>query len=48
MKENGIYDPPGFTLPALKIKKRKSRENIENDSKVNNLIKSKLLLNLNI
>jgi hypothetical protein len=45
MKENGIYDPPGFSLPALKIKKRKSRKNIENDSSVNNLIESKLLLN---
>lgn len=45
MKENEIYDPPGFSLPALKIKKRKSRKNIENDSTVNNLIESKLLLN---
>lgn len=45
MKEYEIYDPPGFSLPALKIKKRKSRKNIEKDSTVNNLIESKLLLN---
>ena len=45
MKEYEIYDPPGFCLPALKIKKRQYRKNIENDSKVNNFIKSKLLLN---
>jgi len=44
MKENGIYDPSGCSLPALKIKKRKSRKNIENDSTVKNLIESKLLL----
>jgi len=44
MKENGIYDPSGCSLPALKIKKRKSSKNIENDSTVKNLIKSKLLL----
>ena len=46
MKEYEIYNPSGFSLPALKIKKRKSRKNIENDSTVDNLIKSKLLLNL--
>lgn len=45
MKEYEIYNPPGLSLPALKIKKRKSRKNIENDSTVNNLIESKLLLN---
>lgn len=44
MKENGIYDPSGCSLPALKIKKRKSRKNIENDSTVKKLIESKLLL----
>ncbi len=46
MKENGIYDPSGCSLPALKIKKRKFRKNIENDSTVKNLIESKLLLDL--
>jgi hypothetical protein len=45
MKKYEIYDPSGFDLPALKINKRQSRKNIENDSAVNNLIESKLLLN---
>ena len=46
MKEYEIYNPSGFSLPALKIKKRSSRRNIENDSTVDNLIKSNLLLSL--
>jgi len=46
MKEDEIYNPSGFSLPALKIKKRNSRKNIENDPTVDYLIKSKLLLNL--
>jgi len=45
MKEYEIYNPSGFCLPALKIRKRQYRENIEKDFTVNNLIKSKLLLN---
>lgn len=45
MKKYEIYDPLGFSLPALKIIKRQYRKNIENDSTVNNFIESKLLLN---
>lgn len=45
MKKYEIYDPSGFSLPALKIGKRQYRKNIENDSTVNNFIESKLLLN---
>lgn len=44
MKKYEIYDPPGSSLPALKINKRQYRKNIENDSTVNNLIESKILL----
>jgi len=46
MKVAKIYNPSSFSLPALIIKKRSSRRNIENDSTVDNLIKSNLLLNL--
>jgi hypothetical protein len=44
MKKYEIYDPPSFSLPALKINKRQYRINIENDPAVNNFIESKLLL----
>lgn len=44
MKKYEIYDPPGSSLPALKINKRQYRKNIENDLTVNNLIESKMLL----
>jgi len=44
MKKYELYDPPGFSLPTLTINKRTSRKNIENDTKVKNLIESRLLL----
>lgn len=46
MKVGKIYNPSSFSLPVLIIKKRSSRRNVENDSTVDNLIKSNLLLNL--
>jgi len=40
-----IYNPNGFNLPPIMIKKRQYRENIENDKKVKNIINTNLLLN---
>lgn len=39
-----LYNPTNLKLPALEIKKKSDRKAIEDDSKVQNLIKSKLLL----